>query len=119
MRMDSAERDERVMALVAEALQTPPPQRDSFLQNKCQNDPELYQEVSEIVTWEEQMGDFLRRPLIDFIDFDALEQVFEPGQTVAGRFEIIRRVGDGGMGVVYEAFDKTRNRRIAIKCPKS
>ncbi|HEY7404433.1 MAG TPA: protein kinase [Candidatus Angelobacter sp.] len=117
--MDPAEqRDERVMTLVAEALKTPLDQRDSFLLAACQSDPDLHREVSEIVKWEEQMGSFLSRPLISFIDLDALEQIFEPGQIVNERFEIVRRLGDGGMGVVYEAFDNTRKRRVAIKCPK-
>ena len=119
MAMDpAAERDERVMTLVEQALKTPLRERDSFLQTACQSDPDLYREVSEIVKWEEQMGSFLTRPLVEFIDLDALEQIFKPGETVEGRFEIICRLGDGGMGVVYEAFDNTRKRRIAIKCPK-
>jgi tetratricopeptide (TPR) repeat protein len=118
MLIDPAERDEHAMTLAAEALKIPVSDRDSFLQNACQNDPELYREVSEIVVWEERMSGFLRRPLIEFVDLEDLEKVFEPGQIVSGRFEILRRVGDGGMGVVYEAFDKKRKQRIAIKFAK-
>jgi serine/threonine protein kinase/Flp pilus assembly protein TadD len=119
MTMDPAEqRDERVMSLVADALKAPSHERESFLLAACQSDPDLYREASEIVKWEEEMGDFLKRPLVDFIDLDALEQVFEPGQIVDGRFEIVRRLSDGGMGVVYEAFDNITRKRRAIKCPK-
>src|SRR5690242_402836 len=116
--MDPEERDDRVMTLAAEALSRPPSERASFLQAACQNDPVLYGEVTEVVTWEERMRTFLRRPLIEFIDLEGLEKPFAPGQTVSGRFEIIRCVGDGGMGVVYEAFDSKRKQRIAIKCAK-
>src|SRR5262249_28736026 len=31
------------------------------------------------------------------------------------RFRVIRRLGAGGMGVVYEAHDKTRDLRVALK----
>lgn len=31
------------------------------------------------------------------------------------RFSIVRRIGAGGMGVVYEAFDRERNERVALK----
>jgi tetratricopeptide (TPR) repeat protein len=118
MIIDPIERDERVMTLATEALKFPLTERDSFLQSSCQNDPELYREVSQVVAWEERMSGFLCRPLIEFIDLEVLEKVFEPGQTVSGRFEILRCVGDGGMGVVYEAFDNKRQTRIAIKVAK-
>ena len=31
------------------------------------------------------------------------------------RYEILRCIGQGGMGVVYEAYDREKKRRIAIK----
>lgn len=35
------------------------------------------------------------------------------------RFEIIRRIGSGGMGVVYEAFDRERQSTVALKVLRS
>ncbi|CAN5847320.1 hypothetical protein BH11MYX3_BH11MYX3_21370 [soil metagenome] len=37
------------------------------------------------------------------------------GKTFGGRYTIKRRIGRGGMGVVYEAEDTTLDRRVAIK----
>lgn len=39
----------------------------------------------------------------------------QPGQILAGRYEIMRQIGAGGMGAVYAAFDRNRQEEIAIK----
>lgn len=112
---NGAERDHILMSVVAGALQQPPQQRKSFLQAACRDDAQLYEEATETVEWEERMGNFLLEPLLVFKN---LEKPFQPGDVVSERFEIIREMGEGGMGVVYEGYDRKRKQRIAIKSAK-
>jgi serine/threonine-protein kinase len=37
------------------------------------------------------------------------------GQIVDGRYEIVRQLGEGGMGAVYEAVHTGTGRRVAVK----
>jgi serine/threonine-protein kinase len=37
------------------------------------------------------------------------------GATLAGRYEIVRRIGEGGMGAVYEARHAVIGKRVAVK----
>jgi serine/threonine protein kinase/Flp pilus assembly protein TadD len=112
---NDADGDRRVMAILAALLERPIVERRIHLQLLCQGDQELFHEVTEMLDREERMGNFLREPLIAFRDF---ERPFQAGEVVSERFEIIREIGEGGMGVVYEAFDRKRAQRIAIKSAK-
>ena len=111
----NTEYDQRVMSILARALGQPQGERQSYLLTACDRDANLYRDVTEALTWEERMGSFMRQPLVDFKNS---ERPFQVGQIVSERFEILREVGEGGMGVVYEAFDRRRQQRIAIKSAK-
>lgn len=41
--------------------------------------------------------------------------VYPNGSLLADRFEIVRRIGEGGMGIVYEALDCERGTTVALK----
>ena len=117
----SAEDDDVVMKLAEEAMLLSPADRERFLSLKCQERGDLYSQVAEVVEWEERMGNFLRQPLIELIELDepeAAKKPIHPPQEISDRFFVVREIGEGGMGVVYEAMDRRRGQRIAIKCAK-
>lgn len=49
-------------------------------------------------------------------EFDSM--IFEPGNVIGGRYEIKKKLGQGGVGVVYLLYDSKRERELAIKVLK-
>ena len=112
---NGAENDERVAEIVSKALRQLPARRNSYLRFACLDDRTLYQQALAAVRCEERMGSFLLVPAIVPREYP---RPFLAGQIISERFEIVREIGEGGMGVVYEAVDRKRNQRIAIKSAK-
>src|SRR5260370_13959761 len=113
---DECQHDELVMTLLDGALNLPEEARSSFLDAACA-DPEIRAEVEQRIQWERRMGAFLCEPVIHYVG--TLDRGFDPGDHLAGRFRIIREVGRGGMGIVYEAFDEKLERRVALKSARA
>ena len=47
--------------------------------------------------------------------FEAASTAFLPDQVISGRFKVVRLIGRGGMGEVYEARDLELQERVALK----
>lgn len=45
-----------------------------------------------------------------------MEAVFAPGSLVGHRYQIVERLGAGGMGVVFLATDRLTQAQVALKC---
>jgi serine/threonine protein kinase/tetratricopeptide (TPR) repeat protein len=110
-----AQDDDLIMNLVELTLAVPAEEREAYLQKTCGHDPELFRLVWEYVQGQLRMNGFLLDPLGSS---ESEEQNFKPGDVLDGRFRILREVAQGGMGIVYEAWDEKLERRIALKCAK-
>ena len=62
------------------------------------------------------LGELARAPEVEL--GSAWEHVLRPG-AVVGRFELVREIGRGGFGVVYEARDRELGRSVAFKAVRA
>lgn len=94
-----------------QAMELPADQHESFLQNACEGDETLRQEVDELLKL--NIGDsFLAQSPVEaeFSDADSSELEGE-----IGRIKIDQLLARGGMGEVYSGVDKLLERPVAIK----
>jgi eukaryotic-like serine/threonine-protein kinase len=54
-------------------------------------------------------------PVAEGIVGDAYAVQLSPGTSIGSRYEIVRLLGQGGMGAVYQAHDRELDRQVAIK----
>src|SRR5438874_1479565 len=102
---------QRAKAVFDAALQRPPEERASFLALACPED-DIRQQVEQLLLNHEQAGSFLSKPAIEVPKTER----FVAGSIVAGHFKIVRLLGKGGMGEVFEAEDlKMFGRQVALK----
>jgi eukaryotic-like serine/threonine-protein kinase len=101
-----------------QALEQPEVQRDAFVAEVCSGDPDLERELRSLLQADKLAARFLDTPAVaQFGSSAAATQaaVLSEGELLLNRFEIIRLLGRGGMGQVFEAFDRELQEKIAIK----
>jgi non-specific serine/threonine protein kinase/serine/threonine-protein kinase len=109
----------RQIRTVFEALvELAPENRAGILTESRRTDPALVAEVELLLAAHQRRGDFLEQPIANLHSTPPSE---EAGPDLAGSrigsYEIIREIGRGGMGTVYEAMriDGSFRKRVAIK----
>jgi serine/threonine protein kinase/Tfp pilus assembly protein PilF len=112
------EKYQRVKAVLSAVLDTPAEERERCISEQCSGDTGLESSVrrllarfgssgmlDEIPIEREELGRLMAR----------LDEPRIPDTLLAGRFRLIRFLGAGGMGEVWEAFDEELRQAIAVK----
>jgi serine/threonine protein kinase len=89
--------------------------RATFLDLACENDAELRREVEELMASEEAAGDFLSAPAVQLAAETLANESRGITPRTIGHYQIISRLGKGGMSEVYLAKDTRLDRKVAIK----
>src|SRR2546425_2202720 len=112
----TSERWQQVEEVLQAALDRPTHERASFLNEACSGNEELRQEASSLIDAYDEAGDFIEDPAIAH---DAHVLISNYQQNNIGReigpYQIIERVGAGGLGEVYLAQDRRLDRQVALK----
>jgi len=89
--------------------------RPAFLDEACDGDNELRREVESLLHSSEQTIGFLQKPVLDAAKQIAAEETLS-GKRI-GAYELLRVIGEGGMGKVYLAAraDDLYQKQVAIK----
>ena len=120
------ERWQQIREVLGEAQELDPAQRSAFLDRACLSDPSLRQQVEVLLASSDNArSSFLQSAavpdgLIANLDGILSGGGLQAGQFFAERFQLIRKLGEGGMGQVWLA-DQTSpvRRQVALKLIKA
>jgi formylglycine-generating enzyme required for sulfatase activity/tRNA A-37 threonylcarbamoyl transferase component Bud32 len=102
----------RIKEIVDEAIRREPEKRLAFLNEACGDNDSIRREVESLLSSFERADGFMEAPVIEAVTEEI--QTLNGGQ-VLGRYEVLRRLGEGGMGIVYLGRDTVLDRLVAVK----
>jgi eukaryotic-like serine/threonine-protein kinase len=117
------ERWKKIEELYKAAMAQPAEKRADILESACPDDPELRAEVESLLEAAGDASSFLEgSPLAGATDPGTTHAMFpdEIAGAVIGRYHLLQKIGEGGMGEVWLAEQKEPvRRRVALKLVKA
>ena len=86
-------------------MEREPKDRAAFVEEACAESPELKEHLVGLLSAEQETTEVSGLGFDGFTDRKRNETRFEPGELILDRFRILRLIGWGGMGEVYQAKD--------------
>jgi eukaryotic-like serine/threonine-protein kinase len=118
----TTKRWESAKDLLHQALQLTPVERERFLDDACSSDISLRAELDSLLAADDELrSSFMQSPMVGgSLEEDGAGKTLEPGQIFSQRFQLVRKLGEGGMGQVWLAEQTAPVRRqVALKLIKA
>ncbi|MEQ8770040.1 MAG: serine/threonine-protein kinase [Phycisphaerales bacterium] len=125
----SSDRAKRIATIVDEALAVPEGERASYIASACDGDEQLAAEVADLISYRSKADDpefvlaetRLPSPGVPVSQMATADLNDDPAASrrAIGPYRVVRVLGEGGMGIVYEAEQSVPVRRsVALKIIK-